>query len=118
MRNNRPIWDGLPKYGLTCSACDRRPPALIPIATTISVRIAAAAATAPITCQLGPPAHGASASPPRYAITLGNEYEISEYSRDDQIYTKDMLLAEPIKKVPVADAALYDTPIPYYRTNS
>ena len=29
-----------------------------------------------------------------------------------------MLLAEPIKKVPVADAALYDTPIPYYRTNS
>ena len=38
------------------------------------------------------------------AITLGNEYEISEYNRDDQIYTKDMLLAEPIKKIPVADA--------------
>ena len=33
------------------------------------------------------------------AITLGNEYEISEYNRDDQIYTKDMLLAEPIKKI-------------------
>ena len=29
-----------------------------------------------------------------------------------------MLLAEPIKKVPVADAELYDTPIPYYRTYS
>jgi hypothetical protein len=29
-----------------------------------------------------------------------------------------MLLAEPIKKVPVADADLYDTPIPYYRTSS
>ena len=27
------------------------------------------------------------------AITLGTEYEISEYSRDDLIYTKDMLLA-------------------------
>ena len=26
------------------------------------------------------------------AITLGNEYEISEYSRDDLIYTKEMLL--------------------------
>jgi len=28
------------------------------------------------------------------------------------------LLAEPIKRVPVADADLYDTPIPYYRTYS
>ena len=27
------------------------------------------------------------------AITLGNEFEISEYNRDDLIYTKDMLLA-------------------------
>ncbi|TML82389.1 MAG: NADH-quinone oxidoreductase subunit I [Actinobacteria bacterium] len=52
------------------------------------------------------------------AITLGNEYEISEYSRDDLIYTKDMLLAEPIKQVPVADRDLYDTPIPYYEEHS
>jgi NADH-quinone oxidoreductase subunit I len=52
------------------------------------------------------------------AITLGNEFEISEHNRDDQIYTKDMLLAEPIKKVPVADPDLYDTPIPYYRSHS
>ena len=52
------------------------------------------------------------------AITLGNEYEISEYSRDDLIYTKDMLLAEPIKRVPVADPDLYDTPIPYYKEHS
>ena len=37
------------------------------------------------------------------AITLGNEYEISEYNRDDQIYTKDMLLAPPIKQMPVVD---------------
>ena len=52
------------------------------------------------------------------AITLGNEFEISEYSRDDLIYTKDMLLAEPIKQVPVADPSLYDTPIPYYKAHS
>ncbi|HEY7730841.1 MAG TPA: NADH-quinone oxidoreductase subunit NuoI [Gaiellaceae bacterium] len=52
------------------------------------------------------------------AITLGNEFELSEYSRDDLIYTKDMLLAEPIKRVPVADPTLYDTPIPAYRTSS
>jgi hypothetical protein len=29
-----------------------------------------------------------------------------------------MLLAEPIKKVPVADRNLYDTPIPYYQEHS
>jgi hypothetical protein len=29
-----------------------------------------------------------------------------------------MLLAPPIKQIPVADPALYDTPIPYYKTNS
>jgi hypothetical protein len=29
-----------------------------------------------------------------------------------------MLLAEPIKKIPVADADLYDTPIPYYKSHS
>jgi NADH-quinone oxidoreductase subunit I len=52
------------------------------------------------------------------AITLGNEYELSEYSRDDLIYTKDMLLAEPIKKTPVADSDLYDTPIPFYKEHS
>ena len=52
------------------------------------------------------------------AITLGNEFEIAEYSRDDLIYTKDMLLAEPIKRVPVADPALYDTPEPAYKTRS
>jgi hypothetical protein len=29
-----------------------------------------------------------------------------------------MLLAEPIKKIPVADRELYDTPIPYYKDHS
>ena len=52
------------------------------------------------------------------AITLGNEFEIAEYSRDDLIYTKDMLLAEPIKRVPVADEARFDTPEPSYKTSS
>ena len=51
------------------------------------------------------------------AITLGNEFEIAEYSRDDLIYTKDMLLAEPIKRVPVADAERFDTPEPAYKTS-
>jgi NADH-quinone oxidoreductase chain I len=40
------------------------------------------------------------------AITLGNEFELAEYNRDDQIYTKDMLLAPPIKQVPIADDPL------------
>jgi NADH-quinone oxidoreductase subunit I len=52
------------------------------------------------------------------AITMGHDYELSDYDRDDLIYTKDMLLAEPIKHVPVADRDLYDTPIPYYATDS
>lgn len=52
------------------------------------------------------------------AITLGNDYEFSEYSRRDMIYTKDMLLAEPIKRTPVADRDKYDTPIPYYEEES
>src|ERR1700743_2193264 len=46
------------------------------------------------------------------AITLGNDFEFSEYNRDDLIYTKDMLLAEPRKQVPVADRALHDTTVP------
>jgi len=52
------------------------------------------------------------------AITLGNQFEISEYSRDDLIYTKDMLLTEPIKRVPVQDPDLFDTPIPAYKSSS
>lgn len=52
------------------------------------------------------------------AITLGNEFEISEYSRDDLIYTKDMLLEPPVKQVPTADAERYDTPEPVWKTDS
>ena len=42
------------------------------------------------------------------AITLGNQFELSEYSRDDLIYTKDMLLAPPMKEMPVADRDLFE----------
>jgi NADH-quinone oxidoreductase subunit I len=52
------------------------------------------------------------------AITLEAEYELSEYSRDDLIYTKDMLLAPPVKRVPVADPELYDFPEPVWKTDS
>ena len=52
------------------------------------------------------------------AITLGNEFELAEYSRDDLIYTKDMLLEPPIKTVPVADRELYDTPEPVWKVES
>lgn len=52
------------------------------------------------------------------AITLGNEFEISEYSRDDLIYTKDMLLEPPVKRVPTAGAELYDMPEPVWKTDS
>src|SRR5439155_6692506 len=52
------------------------------------------------------------------AITLESEYELSEYSRDDLIYTKDMLLAPPVKRMPVADRDLYDTPIPVWKSES
>jgi NADH-quinone oxidoreductase subunit H len=52
------------------------------------------------------------------AITLEAEYELSEYSRDDLIYTKDMLLAPPVKRMPVADRDLYDTPVSVWRKES
>lgn len=52
------------------------------------------------------------------AITLGNEFELSEYSRDDLIYTKDMLLEPPVKRMPVADRDLYDTPDPVWKRES
>jgi NADH-quinone oxidoreductase subunit I len=35
------------------------------------------------------------------AITMGHEYEMSDYNRSDLIFTKEMLLAEPIEKTPL-----------------
>ena len=35
------------------------------------------------------------------AITMGHEYEISDYNRSDLIFTKEMLLAEPLDRTPL-----------------
>jgi NADH-quinone oxidoreductase subunit I len=35
------------------------------------------------------------------AITMGNDYEMSDYSRPDLIFTKEMLLAEPFERTPL-----------------
>jgi NADH-quinone oxidoreductase subunit I len=35
------------------------------------------------------------------AITMGHEYELSDYSRSDLIFTKEMLLAEPLERAPL-----------------
>jgi NADH-quinone oxidoreductase subunit I len=35
------------------------------------------------------------------AITMGNDYELSDYSRSDLIFTKEMLLADPIERTPL-----------------
>ena len=72
MRKSVPISAGVPKLAPMSGASARRPLALSPITITISTISAPAAATAPSACQLGPPAHGASAWRPRYAITNRN----------------------------------------------
>jgi NADH-quinone oxidoreductase subunit I len=35
------------------------------------------------------------------AITMGHEYEIADYNRSDLIFTKEMLLAEPLERTPL-----------------
>ncbi|MDP8943192.1 MAG: NADH-quinone oxidoreductase subunit NuoI [Actinomycetota bacterium] len=35
------------------------------------------------------------------AITLGNDYELAAYTRSDQIFTKEMLLADPVERTPL-----------------
>ena len=35
------------------------------------------------------------------AITMGNDYELSDYSRSDLIFTKEMLLQEPKERTPL-----------------
>lgn len=35
------------------------------------------------------------------AITLGHDYEIADYNRSDLIFTKEMLLAEPVERTPL-----------------
>jgi NADH-quinone oxidoreductase subunit I len=35
------------------------------------------------------------------AITMGQDYEMSDYNRSDLIFTKEMLLAEPLDRAPL-----------------
>jgi NADH-quinone oxidoreductase subunit I len=35
------------------------------------------------------------------AITMGHDYEMSDYTRSDLIFTKEMLLAEPVERTPL-----------------
>jgi NADH-quinone oxidoreductase subunit I len=35
------------------------------------------------------------------AITMGNDFELSDYNRSDLIFTKEMLLAEPPERTPL-----------------
>ena len=37
------------------------------------------------------------------AITMGHDYELSDYTRSDLIFTKEMLLAEPIERTPLRE---------------
>jgi NADH-quinone oxidoreductase subunit I len=38
------------------------------------------------------------------AITMGHDYELSDYNRSDLIFTKEMLLAEPLERSPLRTA--------------
>ena len=38
------------------------------------------------------------------AITMGNDFELSDYNRSDLIFTKEMLLAEPLERAPLRAA--------------
>ncbi len=38
------------------------------------------------------------------AITMGHDYEMADYDRADLIFTKEMLLAEPIERTPAESA--------------
>ncbi len=35
------------------------------------------------------------------AITMGNDYELADYDRSDLIFTKEMLLADPLERTPL-----------------
>ena len=42
-----------------------------------------------------------AAACPFDAITMGHDFELSDYNRSDLIFTKEMLLAEPIEATPL-----------------
>ena len=37
------------------------------------------------------------------AITMGHDYELSDYNRSDLIFTKEMLLADPVERTPLRE---------------
>ena len=45
------------------------------------------------------------------AITLGNDFELSEISREALVYTKDMLLEKPLRRTPSKSVEEYDHPV-------
>ncbi len=46
---------------------------------------------------------------------MGHEYEMADYNRGDLIFTKEMLLAEPIEKVPLRNEGGRASPTPRRR---
>lgn len=45
------------------------------------------------------------------AITLGNDFELSEISREALVYTKEMLLEKPLRRTPSEAVDPYDVPV-------
>jgi NADH-quinone oxidoreductase subunit I len=43
----------------------------------------------------------AAENTPDLRITMGHDYELSDYRRGDLIFTKEMLLAEPLERTPL-----------------
>ena len=35
------------------------------------------------------------------AITMGNDFELADYERSDLIFTKEMLLSDPVERTPL-----------------
>ena len=45
------------------------------------------------------------------AITLGNDFELSEISREALVYTKEMLLEKPLRRTPSKAVDVFDHPV-------
>ncbi len=72
MRNRRPISAGEPKARVISASSESRSPASSMIATSVTASSEAAVTTDAAWNSRVPPAQGASARPPRYAITKRN----------------------------------------------
>ena len=72
VRNSSPIPAGEPNERETSGSLESWSPASSPTATSVTARSDTAATTEATWISRVPPAHGASARPPRYAITKRN----------------------------------------------